>query len=60
MTSLLNILTNPIFYKRLPIPVATITSIGLLSYYINVNKEKFLLEEGITYSSPQTFIISGA
>ena len=39
MTSLLNILTNPIFYKRLPIPVATITSIGLLSYYINVNKE---------------------
>ena len=42
MTSILRILTNTAFYRRLPIPFATITGLGLLSYYINVNRAKLI------------------
>ena len=42
MASILKFLMNPAFYRRLPIPIVTITSLGLLSYYINMNKDRLM------------------
>ena len=38
MTTILRFLRDPLFYKRLPIPILTLSSLGIFTYCINKNK----------------------
>ena len=39
MATLLKLLQNPIFYRKLPIPILTLSGLGIITYCINSNKQ---------------------